>query len=362
MNNPFVAVLLEKKDKGPALVKRKKAPEKRKKTPRPKMPKGAPLSFRDPRPRPKEPDETKFDLLHVNPKGSLRSDGNRVCRLNQLGKRHYKGITDAIKKTFTPQWTWVNAKMGNGSKILSRKYKGARYVSPGKQLKGAALGTRIDNEIEMVTKFMRLSGLTLKSILEPNALLPKDLSVAHSTQLAKIQRALHRRTRVALIALGKADLVPWAAQVPVWYGREKATHIDVVCLKQVKSTAGAKLRFVLIELKSGCGGARYTKHNGLRAKAPFQDRFQSQQLIHQVQTLCNEMMYKWTYPDNPVHDSYILRVTENDSHLARLPVWIRRKGQEMMEQLDPVIPANLITPKSLTVAKLADFRYVKQTV
>lgn len=330
------------------LSKRKKAPKKT-----PDRPVKAPRKRKKPPPI----DESKFDLLHKHPRGGLASESNRVFVVNATGKRYFTGITKSIHSAFTPQWTYVNATKGPQSRILRSSYRGQKYVSPGKPVTGAALGTRIDGEMEMVTKFMRVSGLTLSAILEPKKPLPK-ISVKHLEILCKIRSTIHRRTRVALMALAKEHLIPWAAQVPVWHGRQMGTHIDIVCLTNVQTSTGPQLRFVLIELKSGCGGAKYTQHNGMKAKAPFQDRFQSQQLKHLIQTLCNKMMYQWTYPSNPVHAAYVLRVTDAASHMRRLPPWIRNRGPEMIQALDPVIPsAREKAPKRLTVASLAKFRY-----
>lgn len=281
---------------------------------------------------PTDPQVAKLEPLHPL-KDNLQLKGKGKFRTVYDGTKPLPGITQPMKRSFFPRYEYETATLQTyyppevGSKAPAKAFK--RWT---KIRTGAKVGIKVDNLFELSFKLMR------KYRLKPHAFfnLPCHKSlVKRALKLMKgceeDEKAFKRAIKNFYVSsihmkLHQNNLTAIGVQVPVRHNIiNLGTTIDIVA--QNNETK----KRLPINVKSGHMYQHY--HTRFRMSYPFGDKDDSQANQNQIQLAAEREMYRHTFPDQPLGQSYDLVVNKERSELLPLQAWSESRTAVMLASL-----------------------------
>lgn len=252
----------------------------------------------------------------------IRFDAFSKCFMQ--GEQRLPGLLPILQERFYPHYTFTKATFNRdlGSDETEHKQR-KRCRANISRSRGQRTGVTVDKQMVKTVEILnRIPDLPVQCFWNPKALQKASVSCGLAAADKEELNKLIPQTKQIWKRLQRMELTPIGAQVIIWRcnprnERYKYVHAaDLECLDK----SG---RVVLVEIK--CGFKHYLNAcTAKRMREPFTHRNNSVSNHHQLQ-LANQIdMYRHSYPERAMGDSFILYVERDNTTVAYLQSWARK--------------------------------------
>lgn len=238
-----------------------------------------------------------------------------------VGEGSLRGVTDVIKRLFTPRYNPKFARGEAAHAAQKARAVGARRVR-GAGRGGMARGRKVDSQLARVVRLLHHAGLSVDQYLGKAPLPVTRESKDQVDELERLRKKAHPFVGHLLNALVhklEDPLYPIDAQVAVGcYRRLRlGTGVDLVC----RDERGGVW---IVEIKTGYT-ENYRQFCGYM-RAPFNERDDSPYHQHQIQLLLTTVLYRHTFPLSKVVGACVVRIDDYMTYRYDLePYFVARK-------------------------------------